>query len=264
MSQWPGNNLMVSPYSPEVWTNSAIRKTENVTTSNATREIVCFEVLDYDSLTYVKVGDGNVNVVAAIYKKVTISHTQQRKYSLIKEDLNEPNTKFNSVPTMPAWYLDNTPATDYYAYSGSRKIEYILCLVVGEVKYVFSLGEVNISVAGYYNLEGENIDLIEDAAALSQGGPFFTVSGDRLYGVSVNCGLEVVTYSYDVEERNDRPVSNHILLQIDSPMNVEDINEFWQKKHRVVGAMTYEGKGESKIFSDELPDTVMAVGYGYV
>jgi hypothetical protein len=265
MAQWPGEHIMVSPNSPEVWTNQALRVTTNTVTSNATRVIVCFEVLDYDSLTYIKIGDNYVNVVALIYKKVTIAHEQIREYLLEKEDPNEPNTKFNSVPTMPAWYLDNTQATDGYTYEGTRDVEYILCIVAGEEKYYFPLGNVSISVSGSHNLAGINKDLIEDAGLLESTGPSFSVSGDRLYGVSVNCGKEVVTYSYDVEERNDRPVSQQALLQIDSPVNIEDKNEFWQKKHRIIGAINYSGEGTSKEFScDDFPDEVMAINYGNV
>jgi hypothetical protein len=264
MAQWPGN-AMVSPYSPEIWTNTAIRTTNLDKSSVATRDLVCFEVLDYDSLTYIKVGDAYVNVVAMIYKKVIIGHTQERVYKLEKIDPEESNTKDNKVPNYPVWWLDNTQATDGYEYSGERSVEYILCVLVGEVKYLLSLGNVSISVSGYHNLAGVNKDLIEDAGLLESEGPLFTVSGNRLYGVSVNCGKDLVAYSYDVEERNDRPISNQALLQIDSPINVEDKNEFWQKKNRIVGAINYAGEGTSKEFScDDFPDEVMAINYGSV
>lgn len=250
------------------WTNQATRTTDNKRGSTATRALVCFEILDYDSLTHVKVGDSRVDVVCLIYKKVTITHSQQRDYSL-QYSTSMANIKDDKMFVPSFTYLDPAPATDDYAYTGTRKVEYILCLLVGAEKTVIPLGTIDISVSGHYNLSGIEVDLKEDAATLDEEGPIFTVTGNRLYGVSVNVGKEAVTYSYDVEEMTGAP-SNNILLQYDSPANIEAYNQFWTKKDRVVGAMNYYGITDTKSFNygtsgtsgtSGFPDKIMAVCY---
>lgn len=248
------------------WTNQATRTTENRRNSSAVRSIVCFEVLDYDSLTHVAVGSEHVNVVALIYKKVTINHNQSREYSLSYSSL-VTNAKGIVVPTMIPTYLDPVPVTDNFNYSGSRVIEYRLCLITGTQKQIFELGTLNIENSGFYNLSGTDKELQENSGTLDSSGPNFTVSGNRLYGVNINCGEQAVTYTYDIEELTGNP-GNNVLLQTDSPANVEDYNQFWTKTKRVVGAINYLGIRDFKEFNYDgmsgtaiFPDTVLAVCY---
>lgn len=252
------------------WTESATRNTANSKSSVASRNITCFEVLDYDSLTHVLVDGNYVSVICLIYKKITISHTQNRRYTL-NYSHPEANIKDTGMITMPSWYLDSVPATDNFDYSGTRTVEYKLCLIVGDQQYVTELGTVGIEVSGYHNLSGTDKELKEEAAEESSGGPFFTVIGNRLYGVNVNCGKEAITYTYDIESLDpSKSFSNNALFQFDSPVNLEDYNDNWIKQERVVGAMNYYGIADDKHFSytepdpsdAELPDTVLAVGYG--
>jgi hypothetical protein len=214
-------------------------------------------------------------VVALIYKKVTITHTQAREYALTKSDPEAGNYKDTAMPTMPLWYLDSTPAMDNYNYSGSRKVEYKLCLLAGTAKTLVDLGTVNISVSGHFNQSGTDKELKEmgnDPEAAQQTyeedvvGPTFVVSGNRLYGVSINVGKDAVTYSYDIEE-----ITGDVSPQHDSPVNIEDYNQYWVKKSRVVGAMNYFGITDSKEFlyagnqgfsgTAGFPDKVMGVCY---
>ena len=237
------------------------RDTVKSRVSNATRNLVVFEVLDYDSRTYVPVSEANAHVVGMIYKKVTISHTQKREFSLAYSTPSalDKNGVFNDVD-----YLDPAPASDDYEYSGTRKVEYYRCLVVGSAVTKELLGSVDVGVSGYYNMSGTHKDLIEGDATEDISGPTFTVTGNRLYGVSVNIGAEAMTYSYDVEGFSG---TSGTMGHIDSPVNIEDYNEYWTKTHRVVGAMGYSGTAGTRSFpyaGGILPDTVMAVGYGTI
>jgi hypothetical protein len=242
------------------WVNSATRSTASQRSGTATRSAVCFEILDYDSLTHVQVDGVYVDVVALIYKKVTISHSQARAYAL-DYSTSEANIKDTKYVEISPSYLDPAMATDEFTYIGSREVEYIFCLLVGATKYTLSLGTMTISTVGDYNLSGTDKNLKEDVGTLVSTGPTITVTGNRLYGVSVNCGNQVVTYSYDIET----PVgslSNNVLFQTDSPLNCEDYNDYWIKSSRVVGAMSYYGASDSKEFpTTSFPDKVMAVGY---
>lgn len=248
-------------------------KTDTSRSDKTTRTIVCFEILDYDSLTYVSVGDKHVQVVALIYKKVTISHTQDREYLINAQASGVTNTKLSSFP-LALTELDLTPATDNYDYSGTRDVEYILCVIIGEKKYTKSLGNVSISVTGNYHMSGKNKELIEEGGSTFQSSTDckFTCTGERLYGVSVNCGKEMVTFSYDLEKLD---TTKELLGSgLDSPVNLEDYNGYWKKYSRVVGVMNYYGIEDSKIFSytgspEEtgfsgtagFPDKVLAIGY---
>jgi hypothetical protein len=245
-----------------VWTNEGIRTTKNRRQSVALRDITCFEVLDYDSLTNVKVSGVAVHVVGLIYKKVRIQHSQGRVYSLEVSN-SIANNKETIVPPVPDWWLDAAPASDKYTYSGIRTIEYILSLLVGSSKYILNLGTLVITANGSYNMEGTDRDLKEESS-VAEVGPLFTVLGNRIYGVSVNVGKQALTYSYDVEVPKGS-MSSNVLFQYDSPINTEDYNDYWEKLHRVVGAVNYKGKLSSRQFPcSSFPDTVMGVGYGYL
>jgi len=236
--------------------------------------MVCFEVLDYDSLTHVTVGNDYKNVVALIYKKITISHSQTRTFALSNTGTST-NCKGDSPDTMPLAIQKTYPAVDNFSSSGSRKIEYILCLLVGEDKYTISLGEVSIVSSSAKVVSGKNVELIEDGYdpdfppdtySSQTTGPAFAVTGDRLYGASINCGKELVTFSYDIDSLDTaKGFNSNVNWMTDSPLNLEDtnVNDMWIKKNRVVGVMNYSGIYETKEFDcSNFPDKIMAVGYG--
>jgi hypothetical protein len=228
--------------------------------------MTCFEVLDFDSLTYVKVAKKFVNVTCLIYKKVTVKHNQLRQFGLSKVDDKQVLDKSTNIPEMPWWYLNDTAASDKYTYVGTRTVEYILCLVVGSGKYTISLGTVTITTDGKYDLVGKYQDIVEDSLAPEEDGPNIVVTGNRLYSAVVNCGKEVVTFSYDVEEPSGS-FSENIMFQTDTPINAEDynntkVNTFWTKKNKIVGVIDYLGKYNISEFPcDKFPDKVMAVNY---
>jgi hypothetical protein len=257
------------------WVSDGTRVDNNTRESVATRSIVCFEVLDYDSLTYTKVESDYKHIIALLYKKVTVSHAQNRKYVLSHSNPDAGNFKDTGLPTPPLTFLDHVPATDKYNYTGTRNVNYLLCLLIGSVKTIIDLGTVSIGVSGHFNQSGTDKELKEMGSDLDAAqqtyhedsvGPIFTVSGQRLYGVSVQCNKDSVVYSYDLEDMTGNP-SNNVLLQYDSPANVEDYNQFWTKKKRVVGAVSYDGKHTTKKEFDlttkpgsMFPDEVLAVG----
>ena len=250
------------------------RANDNTRESVATRDIVCFEVLDYDSIT----AEG-LHVVGLIYKKVTIKHSQTRVYKIKYSSTSGWNNIKNFYEKFIQEY-DWTPATDFYDWSGTRDIEYLFCLIVNGIKYTKSLGSVNIASNGSLHQSGKNRELIEQGAV--QGSGFdpstfeetntynATCTGERLYGVSVNVGVDMATYSYDLEESKGVVEG----IDYDSPVNYEDYNNNWTKKSRVVGAMNYYGVEDQKTFLYEgtaeqrgfsgtagFPDKVMAVSY---
>jgi hypothetical protein len=239
--------------------------------------MTCFEVLDYDSLTNVTVGsDKNQHVVALIYKKVTITHTQTRTFSS-GNTTTMPNSKSDGPTIINNELQKYFTGADNFTHSGSRNVEYILCLLVGIKKYIISLGEVNISVTGSYNVSGKIVEMVEEGYdsnyppntyQTKQFGPTFTVTGNRIYGVSINCGKEIATFSYDVDELdNSKSFSSNVNWLTDSPINLEDtnINDMWIKKNRVVGVVNYYGISKTQTFPcAEFPDKVMAVNYAKI
>lgn len=264
------------------WTSQATYTTTVNKSLVANRNMVCFEVLDFDSLTHVSVNDEYKDVVALIYKRITIEHIQNRTFAMSRSH-ETTNCKGYEPDSMTLTYYKILPANDSFTYTGSRKVEYILCLIVGAEKYTINLGELNIATTGQYNVTGKNVELIEDGCdddfppctyAVDNTNPAFTVTGidgaiaQRLYGVSINCGKEAVTYSYDVEELDTtKSFDSNVNFYTDSPLNLEDtnINDCWVKKHRVVGAMNYLGIYESKTFDySSFADEVLAVGYGKI
>ena len=247
------------------WAFSATRNETRTADSTAKRQMVVFEVLDFDSLTNVIINGSPVNVVALIYKKVTITHDQERHYECVNNNPNASFYKDSRLQSEPIWYMDACPATDEYSCTGTRTVEYILCLVVGGNKVAsVSLGTVTIGVTASEQESGTYKELIEGAGETFKSSQEnkFTVSGERLYGVSVNCGLDCVTFSYDVEK-----LKREFVSEDDSPANAEDQNAFWEKTKRVVGAMNYYGVYDSKKFTytgdkeKDFPDKVMSVCY---
>jgi hypothetical protein len=246
------------------WTGSAERTIVKDKDSVATRNMVVFEVLDSDSRSRALINENGVDryvdVVALIYKRVALTHAQNRAYDLSFDNPDETNIKNIYLDTRPLWELDLTPATDKYACSGTRTIEYKLCLIVGSTKYVVVLGTVRIDVGASFDIAGNESAMKQDAGTVTEQAPTFIITGDRLYGVSVNCGKEACTWSYDREV-----YKNGFYMAIDSPVNVEDYNAYWEKAARVVGAINYHGVSDSKEFvygaDFDLPDKVMAVGY---
>lgn len=250
--------------------NFSTQTTTMTSSLSANRDITCFEVLDYDSLTYVSVGEEHFNVIALIYKKVTIKHSQTRLLNLEEEFSNT----FNFKGVQFASWEPTGSEIDNFSYDGTRTVEYIFALVVGNRLYTKSLGTVVITNTGKYNRSGTHKEVVEEGCDPSYPctyvetieGPTFTIAGNRLYGVSVNCGAELVTYSYDLEVFN-----GEYNEETDSPTNIEDCNNNWSKISRIIGVYDYVGASTDKVYTygndkeipEGFPDTVMAVGYGY-
>jgi hypothetical protein len=245
-------------------TNQSVYTVTATKNAAVSRDIICFEVLDYDSLTYVKVGDARKDVTCLICKKVTIVHRQTRIFSLNYATDQLFNSKYNWPSPQPVQTWGLMPASDNFDFSGTRTVEYILYLLVGNTKYTISLGTLVITVSGYDHRHGSNQELIEETSAGESSGPNYDIVGDRLYGVSVNCGAEAVIFSYNTEERSERSASSHVYFLSDSPLNVEDYNDFWKKKNRTVGVINYNGNYDIKTFphADFPDDVVMGAGYG--
>jgi hypothetical protein len=248
-----------------IWSGDSQRSTKFDKHSIATRDIVCFEVLDYDSLTRVQISGVSHNVTALIYKKVTIHHAQDRLFAFYNS-YKDTLLKVQQCPVVIPLLINDSPASDVYEYSGKRTIEYKLCLVIDKEVIKKDLGTLVIEVKGTYTLTGSYKELIEGGSdpegayqtyKTTITGPTFTVEGDRLYGVSVSCGKKLVTFTYDTEEAIQPITFIH-----DSPINLEDYSEHWKKKKRVVGVLNYYGKGDSREFDPlKFADSVLAVNY---
>lgn len=241
------------------WNIHAARSETRTTVSNASRAMTVFEVLDYDSNTYVLVNDLRVQVVALIYKKVTISHIQQRRYTANNNNGDASFYKDSKLQSEPIWYMDASPASDHYTGTGTRNVEYILAYVVGNTRNSISLNTVSISVNSSREEDGTYAELIVGGGEtfIRKQQSIFSVNGERLYGVTINCGEQFITYTYDVER-----YTGGFSSEDDSPANVEDYNAYWKKYKRVVGVIAYSGSRSAKEYSvEDFPDKVMAVNY---
>jgi hypothetical protein len=243
------------------WATTSSRHEIDRRTTTASRDIVCFEVLDYDSLMNVRFGDDLKRVVAVLYKKITIHHEQEKVFDC-EYTTNDPQWAFKSftVPVMPV--ASTTPATDHFEYSGTRKVEYKLAVVIGTEKYQFAFNTLQTAVTGTWDVAGSYAELTNDDGIRTSTGPIHTLTGERIYGASVYVGQKYVIFSYDKETFDG---THGIGSAYDSPMNFEDYNALWKKDKRMVGFINLstmeQVSREYEYDSEEMKSLLYATGY---
>lgn len=212
------------------WTHnpgSAVMQ-ENIL-ATVSRDIVCFEVLAFDSMQNTKTED----LFIVIYKKITISHSQSN--ALSHSVSSAPEGPLRSLTVFP-WPVGWGPDTETFSVSGTRKVEYWLAYKIGD-------GALT------------KVKLTEFNSALNQvsGNLVHTGSGSRLWGVSCQLNKDVIVYHY----QKDTYLNNGTSPAYDSPMNFEDINyqgvtKLWQPSKIVVGCIAVnDGMGNAPGYRKE-------------
>lgn len=225
------------------WSYTSNKQEALTKTTEATRAMVGFAVLDFDSLTNVTINNAPYHVVAMIYKKITVAHSQTKEFDVTDTNTDPSNAiklfHVSSAPIQAATYT-----TDLFKYFGTRKVEYEFVIVVNGEKHTYpTLNTLNSEVSGSYDIKGRYDDLTNNAGTPESIGPTHTISGNRLFGVSVYVGSNYCVFSYDEETL----VSTYdIGSTYDSPMNFEDWNTdsigntVWEKSERVVGCVNFK------------------------
>ena len=242
-------------------------------TTIGNRNITSFAVLDYDSLTGVKIGDEFLKVCAVLYKKITIVHNQQKIFTATTVDTNPNNAIHYFTMLSTLTYKPDSAASDNFTFSGARIIEWKFALVIGNQKYEISLGmdDLIFSLSGTYDVAGVYSDLTNDLGTVTTVGPTHThVSGKRIFGASVYVGNDYIVFSFDEE---DFVATQGIGSDYDSPMNFEDWTQnnsgtrLWEKSARIVGVIPHSTKElikKSFSIDSDMDGRVYAVGYGYI
>lgn len=250
---------------------SAVNLNKTATTTG-NRQIVSFAVLDYDSLTGVKIGDEFLKVCAVLYKKITIVHNQQKVFTAATEDDNPNNAIHFFAMLSTLTYKPDSPASDNFTFSGTRTIGWKFALIIGSQKYEIDLGmeDLVFSLSGTYDVSGEYSDLTSDRGSITTTGPTHThVSGKRIFGASVYVGNDYTVFSFDEE---DFVSTKGVGSDYDSPMNFEDWTQngnqrLWEKSACIVGVIPHETRTlikKSFPINSDMDGRVYAVGYGFV
>lgn len=251
------------PYVPntETWNINAVGDGTKQGSGPAVRDVVCFEVLDYDSDPNYSRG----HLVAMIYKRITIHHElpmvidnwYHETGMTWHPDWNLPTALVRSR-NLPWDYSSdkNSGYVDEHCYAkGTRKVEYILYINVGGSILTKAL---------------ETIDVVLDMSA--GGNESLSVTGNRAYGVTVkftNDNLVLYTYS---QEGFVGPQGVHGAMMgysyYDSPCNFEDYTygvqnaRVWNPLKQVVGIVqvSKEAWGKSaKDLQDPISEEIYAL-----
>jgi hypothetical protein len=231
--------------------SSGTANSNSQTAITCDRNIVCFEVLDYESESNFMYDSNYVKAFALVYKKITIESSIPRTISITADyDCGSAQASIISdgggfnTPAPRAPTEEEIVETDHTTATGSREVEYIL----------------------YVNVDG-NV-YIKTLATFTGG--LGAGSGQRCYGVNVKMdgerGLVLVSYDLDnfVTTANAQSADNYY----DSPLNFEDWNvnlniNLWETHKRVIGivALTDPDDFGTELFDeqDPLPEEVYSI-----
>lgn len=215
-------NLPIWVYGYYITPPGSSSRTETIT-ATAGRNVICVEVLDFDSMQ----GLPQVDLFIVFYKKISIAHSQTNSYV----------RSASSAPVGPSKQTQHFPfasgfgaPTETFTANGTRKVEYYVAYKIGDNPLEkVKLAEFNSS-------------LTSPGGALVHSG-----SGDRLWGVSCQLNEDLIVYHYQKEEY----LNNGTAPAYDSPMNFEDISfqgttKLWDPKKIVVGVINVSHEMASK------------------
>jgi len=196
--------------------SSRLTRTTKTLTGSASRSVVAFEVLDFDSLYHVEKGEEFKDLML-FYKKITIHHAQESQHINIQDNYGSGNL---TGPRGGA--LISTSASSSYSASGIRKVEYFLFYKIGNKQDKVKLAEFN-----------SELSTDPDTGGLIHSG-----SGERLWGVSCQINKDIAVYHFQKESY----LNNGTAPGYDSPMNFEDISyqgalKLWSAEKIVVGCI---------------------------
>lgn len=218
-----------------------------VVSATASRNINTFEVLDYDIY--------NSNY-ALIYKDITIVHNQSQNYTRSTEPYSGNYyrqylySNLLSEAELPARYTVFHNDSDVFTAVGTRTVTYKLHYKIGTA--IFS------------------VDLA--TCIVKNDNSVYTMTGERIYGVSIQVSEEVITYAFEKHTANLSFFGAGIGYPYDSPRNLEDWNvnqlnvPIWIRSKQVVGLISIDDGVESDIGYlkqqeyDILPEEQYAVG----
>ena len=212
MTLWNPANIPFSVIKTKDETLGTYTQQENVT-ATALRTVNTFEVLDYDSL--------GANY-ALIYKAIAIQHNQSQVYTRA----NEPYS--GAVYIQYLYNNGNLPAsalvlhneTDEFTATGTRTVTYKLHYKIGDAIFKVDLATCTIT---------------SDVSS-------YTLTGERLYGVSMQVSEKFITYAFEKHTANlTGPLGAGTGYPYDSPRNLEDWNvnqlgePIWTRSKQVIG-----------------------------
>jgi hypothetical protein len=191
---------------------------EETVAATAARTVKTFEVLDYDSL--------GANY-AIIYKSIEIQHNQSQDYSRANEpfDGNVYIQYLYSNGNLPASALVLHNETDEFSSTGTRKVTYMLHSSTGII-----LDGVNL---------GSKLPLA--TCNISNNLSEYTMTGERIYGVSIQISDRFIVYSFEKHTAAFGGLGSGAGYPYDSPRNLEDWNvnqlgePIWTRNKQVVG-----------------------------
>jgi hypothetical protein len=222
------------------WLQDSGTRTTNAT---ATRNYTTAQVIDYDGY------NGNY---ALFWKKITVQDMQQWAYAESYADEKDYES-YNQKLFIGRDF--NNPGT--FTATGVRNVEFMFTYSINGIKTDLSLGvcECQSRSPGITN------PLLDHM-----------VSGERIYGVSLQVNEEFITYTYEIDiPKITTPFS---VGMYDGPQNVEDFNfdfygnEIWEYDKRRAGIINIDDgvnstTGYAEEFNVDIPKTVYSIGTTY-
>lgn len=214
-------------------------------TTNAavTRNYTTAEVIDYDGY------DGNY---ALFWKRITIQDQQAWVYS---QNYDEPKDYERYDQGLFIGRSLTEPGA--FTANGTRMIEFMLS----------------------YKINGTRTDILLTTCIVKSKSPGFEnpltdhlVTGERIYGVSLQVNDEFITYTYEIDKvKLTTPFS---VGMYDGPQSIEDFNfdfggnDIWELSKRMAGIINIDDGVEStpgykEEFEVDLPQTVYSIGTTY-
>jgi hypothetical protein len=210
------------------------------TTAVAKRDYTTAQVTDYDGL------NGNY---AIFWKRISISDEQGWRYQQTQSAADETYHHGDAL-----WVYNDS---GIYTCSGTRTVEFMFT----------------------YSVMGLRTDLILATCTVHSQSPGLsnplvdhTVEGERVYGVSLQCNEEFITYTYEIDKvKLTTPFS---IGMYDGPQNIEDFNfdfggnDIWTLSKRMAGIINIDdGAGSTPGYKEEfevdIPQTVYSIGTTY-
>lgn len=269
----------------QTWSYNEVIQGQLNMLGTGSRNIVCFEVLDYDSMTDFIYKTGPSHAVAVVYKRITITHGITRSADNSYNDITNKtgHSDFTNMPTSRIisfgwpWNYNNGiegisgSVDERYSSTATRKVEFIV----------------------YINVDGHTyskvIETFESSCTANTTTVSHSASGTRPYGVHLKiCPAKhpgvfvdpqhtpyqkipagILVMSYDKETfLSDEGVAGGY----DAAYNFEDWNNYseegvpaktlWEYSNRVVGVFRIDGIGKFGMNLMDEQDPIYPESYG--
>lgn len=220
-------------------------KDSGTRTTNAvvTRDYTTAQVTDYDGY------NGNY---ALFWKRITI---QDRQTWVYDQSYDDPRnyTRYDQGLFIGRNMVE--PGT--FTADGTRVVEFMFTYSINGAKTDLTLATCSCRAQS----PGVSNPLLDH-----------TITGERIYGVSLQVNDEFITYTYEIDKvKIDVPFS---VGMYDGPQNIEDFNfdfggnDIWELSKRMAGIINInDGAGSTPGYREEfevdIPQTVYSIGTTY-